>query len=291
MLERQLQDTPSKRPLPRSGPKSTATPPPAIGRSTPDRRGTPDRPRPIQDLPESPEEAIGFSRLSQERSFSGRASSQYDARSSSQHDSRMSQYEHRPLPSRPSIDRSLTRKASRPSLERMPSRPSMDQSSSTRPSIDSSSSRPQLQPMFLSADPNAVRVPLPSRPKSAMAHSGSRSQSSTPSVPPAKTSPKPGTGYLTNLLSRAKSSGNLRSSDARNSAGSSSEDSAMPPTPPYDMGGADASSVRSSKMFKNSISRASNFADRLLHRKDGSHQNADVAIASGGSLTSGRRPV
>ena len=317
-LEERLADarsTPQKKGKalpPRPAPPSTSTPPPPIGRSTPDRRGTPDRnadrPRPVQDLPESPDDGDNFGRLSQETSIASRTStisrtSQYDR--SSQY-TRTSQYEGRPLPARPSVDRTIERKTSRPSLadvsrpsldppprpslDRVPSRPSLDQSNSARPSIDGQSvSRPQLQPMFLSADPNLVRIPLPPRPKSAMAGaSGSRSQTSTPPVPPAKGSPKAGTGYLSNLLSRAKSSGNLRQPpDPRDSVGSSSEDSVMvstPPTPPYEMVANETGSVRSSRMFKNSLTRASNFADRLLHRKDGSNQAADVAIASGGSF-------
>ncbi|RPD80490.1 hypothetical protein L226DRAFT_202225 [Lentinus tigrinus ALCF2SS1-7] len=293
LLEKQLTDTraPQKRlpSRPSAGPKATPTPPPATG------RGISDRPRPVQDLPESPDDAELFNRLSQDQSITSRTSQYDSSRQSSQYESsrnsaRQSQYEHRPLPTRPSIDRerktsmsasrpSLDRRPSRPSLERMPSRPSLDPSSSARPSIDSTSARPQLQPMFLSADPNAVRIPLPPRPKSAMA--SSRSQTSTPPVPPPKSPPR--TGYLTNLLSRAKSSGNLRA-DPRDSVGSSSEDSVMvstPPTPPYEMTANETGSVRSSRIFKNSFSRASNFADRLLHRKEGSNQSPEVAIASG----------
>ena len=303
MLEKQLTDTrtPQKRPpsRPSTAAKSAPTPPPAAG------RGVSDRPRPVQDLPESPDDAELFNRLSQDQSITSHTS-QHDSYRQSQYDSsrsslRQSQYEHRPLPVRPSIDRerklsmsasrpSLNRKPSRPSLERMPSRPSLDPSSSARPSVDSTSSRPQLQPMFLSADPNAVRIPLPPRPKSAMASASSRSQASTPPVPPPKSPPK--TGYLTNLLSRAKSSGNLRS-DPRDSVGSSSEDSVMvstPPTPPYEMTANETGSVRSSRMFKNSFSRASNFADRLLHRKEGSNQSPEVAIASGGTYDGRPRP-
>ncbi|KAI0723820.1 hypothetical protein C8T65DRAFT_90180 [Cerioporus squamosus] len=295
MLEKRLTDTrtPQKRPAsrPSAAPKSTPTPPPAAS------RGTSDRPRPVQDLPESPDDAELFNRLSQDQSITSRTS-QYESSRQSQYDSsrnsvRQSQYEHRPLPARPSVDRdrktsmsmsrpSLDRKPSRPSLERMPSRPSLDPSSSARPSTESTSSRPPLQPLFLSADPSAVRIPLPPRPKSALAHSsGSRSQAATPPIPPPKSPPK--TGYLTNLLSRAKSSGNLRG-DPRDSVGSSSEDSVMvstPPTPPYEMTTNETGSNRSSRMFKNSFSRASNFADRLLHRKEGSNQSPEVAIASG----------
>ncbi|RDX46947.1 hypothetical protein OH76DRAFT_812391 [Lentinus brumalis] len=311
MLERRLSDNrPPQKRLP-SRPsvesKSTPTPPPATGRRTS------DRPRPVQDLPESPDDPELFNRLSQDQSTTSRTS-QYDSSRQPQYDSsrnsaRQSQHEHRPLPTRPSVDRerktsmsrpSLDRQPSRPSLERMPSRPSLDPSSSSaRPSVDSTSSRPALQPLFLSADPNTVRIPLPARPKSAMAHSsGSRSQAATPPVPPPKSPPK--TGYLTNLLSRAKSSGNLRS-DPRDSVGSSSEDSVMvstPPTPPYEMSGNETGSNRSSRMFKNSFSRASSFADRLLHRKEGSNQGPEVAIASGdeddqmaGSRSSLQRPA
>ena len=278
MLERRLSDnrTPQKKlpSRPGTGSQSTSTPPPAL------RRGTPDRPRPTQDLPESPDDAELFGRLSQETSITARTS-HYD-------DSRQSQYEQRPLPARPSNDRdrsrpSIDRPPSRPSdyLERIPSRPSLDRSTSARPSTDSSSSaRPQLQPMFLSADPNSVRIPLPTRPKSA---ASSRNQTATPPIPP-KSPPR--TGYLSNLLSRAKSTSNLRS-DPRDSVGSSSEDSVMvstPPTPPYEMTASETGSIRSSRMFKNSISRATNFADRLLHRKDGSNQSMDVGIASGGTF-------
>ncbi|KAH9931702.1 uncharacterized protein BXZ73DRAFT_3370, partial [Epithele typhae] len=290
MLEKQLESgrTPRKA-LPKPAERHKATPPPTAARAmtpdrrgTPERHGTPDRPRPTQDLPESPEDPFSFSRLSQDRSSSSRTSSQFNPHQS-QHEPRSSTYESRPLPSRPPSDRTINSKASRPSMDhapsrdRTPSRPSVDQSGSARPSAESSSSsRPHLQPMFLNADPNAVRIPLPARPKSAMATSSQRSASSAPApAPKSPPSNKQGsTGYLTNLLSRAKSSGNLR-----DSAGSSSEDSALPPTPPYDA--TETASVRSSKMFKNSISRASNFADRLLHRKDGSNQNADVAIANG----------
>ncbi|KAI0373071.1 hypothetical protein BV20DRAFT_1014457 [Pilatotrama ljubarskyi] len=271
VFEKQLADvrTPSKKP--RAAPQSTSSPPPALSRSSS------DRPRPTQDLPESPEDQESFARASQDRAAA-----------------RMFHASGRPLPAqprptRPSTERSVERKASRPSLERVPSRPSLDQSTLPRPSAEStSSSRPGLQPMFLTADPNAVRIPLPPRPKSAMAHtspSSRNNQSSTPPPPPPPKSP-PRTGYLTNLLSRAKSSGSLRpSADSRDSVGSSSEDSVMvatPPTPPYDGSVSEIGSMRrSSTMFKNSFSRATNFADRLLHRKDGSNQGADVAIASG----------
>ncbi|KAI1788402.1 hypothetical protein LXA43DRAFT_1097369 [Ganoderma leucocontextum] len=179
------------------------------------------------------------------------------------------------------------------SLDRIASQSSLDQYSSEQPSVDGRPTlRPQLQPLFLTADPNAVRIPLPPRPKSA---GGSHSQSSTPSVPAAKDSPK-GTGYLSNLLSRAKSSGNLRSTpDPRNSAGSSSDDSTMvstPPTPPYEMPAPDTDSVRSSRMFKHGLSRATTFADRLLHRKDGSHhQDAEVTIVSGDEDENGFRAL
>ncbi|TBU50286.1 hypothetical protein BD309DRAFT_499539 [Dichomitus squalens] len=324
-LEQRLADargTPQKKAKalpPRPAPPSTSTPPPPVGRSTPDRRGTPnaDRPRPVQDLPESPDDGDNFGRLSQETSMVSRAStisrtSQYDR--SSQY-AQTFQYESRPLPARPSADRTIERKvsrpsfsdAARPSLDRVSSRTSLDQTGSARPSVDSHlASRPQLQPLFLSADPNTVRIPLPPRPKSAAAGSSvprsqtstppvPRSQASTPPVPPLKGSPKTGTGYLSNLLSRAKSSGNLRQTpDSRDSVGSSSEDSVMvstPPTPPYEMIGNDTGSVRSSRMFKNSFSRASNFADRLLHRKDGSNQVPDVAIASGDEDDGGLRAL
>ncbi|PIL24354.1 hypothetical protein GSI_14107 [Ganoderma sinense ZZ0214-1] len=295
---------PKKSLPPRPVPSSSSTPPPAVRRGTPDRRGlpdrprTPDRPRPAQELPESPESHLG--RISQETTSRASAVSRYDE--SSQYD-RASQYDYRPLPARPSMDRAIERKTSRPSLtsssrpsldtssqrpslDRLSSRPSLDQYSSEQPSVDDlSMSRPQLHPLFLSADPNAVRVPLPPRPKSAGL---SRSQSSTSPVPAGsgKLSPK-GSGYLSNLLSRAKSSSNLRSTpDPRDSAGSSSDDSAMvsmPPTPPYEMIASETGSVRSSRMFKHGLSRASTFADRLLHRKDGSHhQDAEVTIVSGG---------
>ncbi|KAI0362564.1 hypothetical protein OH77DRAFT_1467437 [Trametes cingulata] len=270
VFEKQLADvrTPSKKP--RAAPQSTSSPPPPVGRSSS------DRPRPAQDLPESPEDQDTFGRTSQDRAAP-----------------RASRASGRPLPAqprpqRPSTERSVERKASRPSLERMPSRPSLDQSTLPRPSTESTSSRSGLQPMFLTADPNAVRIPLPPRPKSAMAHtspSARSNQTSTPPPPPPPKSP-PRTGYLTNLLSRAKSSGSLRpSADSRDSVGSSSEDSVMvatPPTPPYDGSVNETGSMRrSSTMFKNSFSRATNFADRLLHRKDGSNQAPDVAIASG----------
>lgn len=272
MLERQLANgrgTPQKKLPSRPGTASQSAPTPPPG-----RRGTPDRPRPTQDLPESPDDAELFNRLSQDNGNAPRTS-QYET-------SRQSQYEQRPLPARPSIDRERPRPSndhppSRPSdyLERIPS---IDRASSTRPSMDSvSSARPQLQPMFLTADPNAARIPLPARPKSAGA---SRNQTS---IPPSAPSP-PKTGYLTNLLSRAKSTTNLRL-DPRDSVGSSSEDSVMvstPPTPPYEPTATETGSVRSSRIFKNSFSRASNFADKLLHRKEGS-QSAEVAIASGGA--------
>ncbi|KAI0636562.1 hypothetical protein C8Q77DRAFT_1050180 [Trametes polyzona] len=280
--------TPAKKS--RATPHSTTTASQAAAAAA-GRSSSADRPKPTQALPESPDDRDVFAPTSQDKSGP-----------------RTSHSSGRPLPaqprpsSRPSADRTLEgrarssspertieRKASRPSLDRKPSRPSQDQSGSARPSTDSAASRPQLQPMFLTADPNAVRIPLPPRPKSALAHSSSasiRSQSSTPPPPPPPKSP-PRTGYLTNLLSRAKSSGNLRPppADSRDSMGSSSEDSAvaaMPPTPPYEASINETASVRrSSTMFKNGFSRASNFADRLLHRKDGSHQSADVAIASG----------
>ncbi|KAH9852743.1 hypothetical protein C2E23DRAFT_148194 [Lenzites betulinus] len=272
VFEKQLADnrTPSKKP--RAAPQASVSPPPYAG-----RQSASDRPRPTQDLPESPDDRDVFARLSQDRSTA-----------------RTSHSSGRPLPaqprppSRPPADRnperSVERNASRPSLDRVPSRPSMDHSISERPSTDSaSSSRPQLQPMFLTADPN-VRIPLPPRPKSALAHASSaRGQTSTPPPPPPPKSP-PRSGYLTNLLSRAKSSGNLRlPPDSRDSV-SSSEDSmlvATPPTPPYEPSISETGSIRrSSTMFKNSISRASNFADRLLHRKDGSHQSYEASAAS-----------
>ncbi|KAI0748436.1 hypothetical protein C8Q80DRAFT_738924 [Daedaleopsis nitida] len=266
MLEKQLADsrTPQKKLPSRPGTAPPSRPPPEA------RQGTPDRPLPTQDLPESPDDMELFGRMSQDQSGTSR-DSRYES-------SRKSQYEHRPLPARPSLDRTLTRPSDY--LERVPSRPSMERSQSARPSTDStSSSRPQLQPMFLTADPNAVRIPLPARPKSA---AGSRTSTSTPPAADPKSLPR--AGYLSNLLSRAKSSGNLRS-DPRDSVGSSSEDSVMvstPPTPPYEITAVDTTgSVRNSRMFKNSISRATNFADRLLHRKDGSTQSADVAIVSG----------
>ena len=300
-IDRTPQKTKKSLPL-RPTPSSSSTPPPPISRDMPDRRDTserlrtPDRPRPTQELPESPENHLG--RLSQETTSRTSAVSRYDE--SSQYE-RTSQYDRRPLPARPSMDRSIERKTSRPSLagsarpsldasqrpslDRVPSRPSLDQYSSEQSSVDGQSTlRPQLQPMFLSADPNAVRIPLPSRPKSAGV---SRGQSSTPPVPAGKLSPK-GTGYLSNLLSRTKSSSNLRSTpDPRDSAGSSSDDSAMvstPPTPPYDLTvPPDTGSVRSSRMFKHGLSRATTFADRLLHRKEGSYQqDAEVTIVSGG---------
>ncbi|KAH9900940.1 hypothetical protein C8Q73DRAFT_224768 [Cubamyces lactineus] len=282
VFEKQLADvrTPSKKPRTAPAPapappvSSTPTPPPGTG------RGGSDRPRPSQDLPESPEDHDQFARLSQsqERNASAPRTSHTSGRPLPEH----------PRLSRPSVDRTIDRKPSRPSLERMPSRPSLDQAASARPSTDSTSSRIQLQPMFLTADPNAVRIPLPPRPKSAMAHSSSasRSQSSTPPPPLPPKSP-PRTGYLTNLLSRAKSSSSLRPSpDPRDSLGSSSEDSVMvatPPTPPYDTGSINEStgSIRSSRMFKNGLSRVSTLADRMLHRKDGSNQGPEVAIASG----------
>ncbi|KAI0807832.1 hypothetical protein C8Q74DRAFT_93272 [Fomes fomentarius] len=270
MLERQLANgrgTPQKKLPGRPGTASQSAPTPPPGA----RRGTPERPRPTQDLPESPDDAELFNRLSQDNGNAPRTS-QYET-------SRQS-YEQRPLPARPSIDRERPR----PSIDHSPSRPSdyleripsIDRASSARPSMDSvSSARPQLQPMFLTADPNAARIPLPARPKSAGA---SRNQTS---IPPSAPSP-PKTGYLTNLLSRAKSTTNLRL-DPRDSVGSSSEDSVMvstPPTPPYEPTATETGSVRSSRIFKNSFSRASNFADKLLHRKEGS-QSAEVAIASG----------
>ncbi|KAM5538127.1 hypothetical protein V8D89_008324 [Ganoderma adspersum] len=302
---------PKKSLPPRPAPSSSSTPPPPIRRGTPDRRGlpdrprTPDRPRPAQELPESPENHLG--RLSQETTSRASAISRYD--DSSQYE-RTSQYDHRPLPARPSMDRAIERKTSRPSLagssrpsldtspqrpslDRVSSRPSLDQYSSEQPSIDDPpTSRPQLHPLFLSADPNAVRVPLPPRPKSAGI---SRSQSSTSPVPTGKLSPK-GSGYLSNLLSRAKSSSNLRSTpDPRDSAGSSSDDSALvstPPTPPYEPIASETGSVRSSRMFKHGLSRASTFADRLLHRKDGSHHQDDqVTIVSGDEDENGVRAL
>ena len=287
VFEKQLADvrTPSKKPRATPSPApappvtSTPTPPPGTG------RGGSDRPRPSQDLPESPDDHDQFARLSQsqERNTSAPRTSHTSGRPLPEH----------PRLSRPSVDRTIDRKPSRPSLERMPSRPSLDQTASTRPSTDSTSSRIQLQPMFLTADPNAVRIPLPPRPKSAMAHSSSasRSQSSTPPPPLPPKSP-PRTGYLTNLLSRAKSSSSLRPSpDPRDSLGSSSEDSvtvATPPTPPYDTGSINEStgSIRSSRMFKNGLSRVSTLADRMLHRKDGSNHGPEVAIASGGMFRS-----
>ncbi|OJT08695.1 Poly(A) RNA polymerase cid14 [Trametes pubescens] len=278
VFEERLADYRSPAKKSRPGPQS-AMPAPPGGRSSS------DRPKPTQDLPESPEDRNAFARLSQDRSAA-----------------RASHSSGRPLPAQPrpssrptaersverDAERSVQRKASRPSLDRMPSRPSLDHSNSERPSTDSTSSRPQLQPMFLTADPNAVRVPLPPRPKSALAHSSAasiRSNASTPPPPPPPKSP-PRTGYLTNLLSRAKSSSNLRlPADPRDSMGSSSEDSVMvatPPTPPYEASISETGSVRrSSTMFKNSFSRASNFADRLLHRKEGSEQRPDSGIASG----------
>ncbi|KAI0331062.1 hypothetical protein GY45DRAFT_659773 [Cubamyces sp. BRFM 1775] len=283
VFEKQLADvrTPSKKP--RAAPAPAPAPPPVTSTPTPPPgtgRGASDRPRPSQDLPESPEDHDQFARLShsQDRNASAPRTSHTSGRPLPEH----------PRLSRPSVDRTIDRKPSRPSLERMPSRPSLDQAASARPSTDSASSRIQLQPMFLTADPNAVRIPLPPRPKSAMAHSSSasRSQSSTPPPPPPPKSP-PRTGYLTNLLSRAKSSSSLRPSpDPRDSLGSSSEDSVMvatPPTPPYDTGSINEStgSIRSSRMFKNGLSRVSTLADRMLHRKDGSNQGAEVAIASG----------
>ena len=307
MLEEQLAidrtpQKPKKSLPPRPAPSSSSTPPPPIRRGTPDRRGlpnrprTPDRPRPTQELPESPENHLG--RLSQETTSRASAISRYDE--SSQYE-RTSQYDYRPLPARPSMDRAIERKTSRPSLagssrpsldtssqrpslDRVSSRPSLDQHSSERPSVDDPpTSRPQLHPLFLSADPNAARVPLPPRPKSAGI---SRSHSSTSPASAGKLSPK-GSGYLSNLLSRAKSSSNLRSTpDPRDSAGSSSDDSALvstPPTPPYEPIASETGSVRSSRMFKHGLSRASTFADRLLHRKDGSHHQDDqVTIVSGG---------
>ncbi|KAI0780512.1 hypothetical protein BD413DRAFT_4030 [Trametes elegans] len=287
MLEKQLADvrTPSKKA--RAAPQSLMSPPPAHGRSSS------ERPKPSQELPESPEDRDNFARLSQERSMSMSRTSRSSGRPLPE----------QPRPIRPSVDRTIERKSSRPSLDRAPSRPSADHSmrrpsadqSMPRPSMDlpmprpsneSTSSRLQLQPMFLTADPNAVRIPLPARPKSAMGHSSPsvRSFSSTPPPPPPKSPPR--TGYLTNLLSRAKSSSSLRPApDSRDSMGSSSEDSALvstPPTPPaYEATASDASSVRSSRIFKTSFSRASNFADRFLHRKDPSHPGPDVAIASG----------
>ncbi|KAI0647466.1 hypothetical protein C8Q79DRAFT_629687 [Trametes meyenii] len=275
VFEKQLADVRSPAKKSRAGPYSTTSAPPAASRS-----GS-ERPKPTQELPESPEDQDAFARMSQDRSTASRTS-RPSGRPLPEHPRPSS----RP-PSRPSADRTIERKPSRPSLDRVPSRPSLDQSTMPRPSTDSNaSSRPQLQPMFLTADPNAVRVPLPPRPKSAMARTSpsSREQSGTPPPPLPPKSP-PRTGYLTNLLSRAKSSSSLRPSgaDSRDSVGSSSEDSAMvstPPTPPYDMA-SETGSIRSSRMFKNSFSRASNFADRLLHRKEGSNQGLDVAIASG----------
>ncbi|OSD08441.1 hypothetical protein PYCCODRAFT_21820 [Trametes coccinea BRFM310] len=305
VFEKQLADvrTPSKKPraAAQPPPSTSPPPPPASGRASS------ERPRPTQELPESPDDQDQFNRLSRAQSQSqSRSLPQPQALSQRQSQERAnprsSHVSGRPLPehprqSRPSTERSIERKASRPSLDRKPSRPSLDQSSQPfptteplppRPSTDSTSSRPHLQPMFLTADPNAVRIPLPARPKSAMAHTSSRSQMSTPPPPPPKSPPR--TGYLTNLLSRAKSTNSLRPpTDPRDSLGSSSEDSATlatPPTPPYDAASVSTStsetgSVRSSRIFKTSFSRASNFADRLLHRKDGSNQNPEVAIASG----------
>ncbi|KAI8989832.1 hypothetical protein BD414DRAFT_318632 [Trametes punicea] len=283
MLEKQLADvrTPSKNPraVPRAPQPTSTSPPPASGRTTS------DRPKPAQDLPESPDDQDLFGKVSQPERQPQEPSEQRAS-----HMSGRPLPEH-PRPSRPSIDRTLERKSSRPSLDQKPSRssldqvpPSAEQSGTLRPSTDSTSSRPQLQPMFLTADPNAVRIPLPPRPKSAMSHSSSaRGQTSTPPPPP-KSPPR--TGYLTNLLSRAKSSGNLRpSAESRDSMGSSSEDSvtiATPSTPPYDVTSvSETGSVRSSRMFKNSFSRATNFADKLLNRKDGSNPSPEVAIASG----------
>ncbi|KAI9065447.1 hypothetical protein FKP32DRAFT_1674789 [Trametes sanguinea] len=309
VFEKQLADvrTPSKKPRASPQPPSSTSPPPTNGRASS------DRPRPAQELPESPDDQDQLGRLSRAQSQSQPRSlpqpqAQAQRQSQERANPRTSHVSGRPLPehprqSRPSTDRSVERKASRPSLDRRPSRPSLDQSSQPfptteplppRPSTDSTSSRPHLQPMFLTADPNAVRIPLPARPKSAMAHTSSRHQTSTPPPPPPKSPPR--TGYLTNLLSRAKSTNSLRPpTDPRDSLGSSSEDSATlatPPTPPYDAASVSTStsetgSVRSSRIFKTSFSRASNFADRLLHRKDGNNQSPEVAIASGARLTKG----
>ncbi|OBZ65782.1 hypothetical protein A0H81_14277 [Grifola frondosa] len=156
------------------------------------------------------------------------------------------------------------------------------------------SSRASSELSFLAADPRPPpRIPLPPRPNSAM------SQVPAPSPPPPPVPLKGSSrqSKLSGLLSRAKSSHSLRPMPgdySRESFGSelSSEDSvpvSTPPSPPLDpmtlsissSMSSDASSIRSTsrswKMSKNGLSRATMFADKLLHKRE--HHNSTVPTA------------